>query len=104
MVRFDGALVEERLLETVADALSSRGPDGRNLWKQNNIGGCFTWMKTGPAKQASQQPVIWGNRYWLWGDIRLDGKAELLQQIEGNGNPGNPDRTSEELLLHAWER
>jgi asparagine synthase (glutamine-hydrolysing) len=102
--RLDGKPIEDRFLQTIADALRFRGPDGQSVWKQNNVGGCFAWMQTGPAKQATQQPVIWRNRYWLWGDLRVDGRKELLQQLSQNDTPVENDATSEELLLRAWEK
>jgi asparagine synthase (glutamine-hydrolysing) len=103
LLRLDGAPIEERLLESIADSISFRGPDGRSVWKQNNVGGCFTWMKTGPVPQSTQQPVIWRNRYFLWGDVRLDARQEVSQQL-GDKNPAEVQGlTSEELLLRAWE-
>jgi asparagine synthase (glutamine-hydrolysing) len=103
-VRFDGAPVEDALLENLADAISFRGPDGRSVWKQNNIGGAFTLIRTGPARQESQQPVVWLDRYYLWGDIRLDGWQELIAQLGEDAGSFSTDATSESLLLRAWER
>jgi asparagine synthase (glutamine-hydrolysing) len=104
IVRQDGKPVEERLLETIAEQLSLRGPEGTHVWKQANIGGCFSWMRTGPAPQASLQPVIWGDRYYLWGDLRLDGRKELGEHLAGFDSAHEANATSEELLLRAWAK
>src|ERR1700752_2824423 len=104
MVREDGNPVEKRFLEGIADQLNFRGPDGTSLWARSNVGGCFTLMRTGPANQAPQQPVVWEDRFCLWGDLRLDGRRELLGQIAGKEPAIDVDATSEELLLRAWAR
>ena len=103
MAREDGQPVEERFLERIAGELSFRGPDGTNVWTRANVGGCFAWMQTGPAPEASQQPVILEDRYWLWGDMRLDGRQELWKQLEENDRAA-AEATSEELLLRAWAK
>ena len=104
MVREDGKLVETRFLDKIAEKLIFRGPDGKNVWARDNVGGCFTWMRTGPAQQAVQQPVKWGDRFWLWGDLRLDGREELRKQLAENDCTVDKDATSEELLLRAWTK
>ena len=100
IVRQDGMPVEERFLQRIAEELSFRGPDGKSVWVRGNVGGCFAWMRTGPARQASQQPAIWGDRYWLWGDLRLDDRESLQKHLAGTDR--EVDATSEELLLRAW--
>lgn len=61
-------------------------------------------MVTGPAKQTERQPAVLGERYLLWGDVRLDGRAELLAELAIGNMPIDPQASSEELLLLAWER
>jgi asparagine synthase (glutamine-hydrolysing) len=102
-VRFDGMPVEDRLLENIAEAIAFRGPHGRSVWTQNNVGGAFTLIRTGPAKQESEQPVVWLDRYYLWGDIRLDGWLDLISHL-GEEVATLSGATSETLLLRAWER
>jgi asparagine synthase (glutamine-hydrolysing) len=104
IVRQDGKPIEERFLDAIAEQLSFRGPNGRNVWKQNHVGGCFTWMQTGPARQASQQPVNWRDRFWLWGDLRLDARNDLLQQLADDELATETNLTSETLLLRAWAK
>jgi asparagine synthase (glutamine-hydrolysing) len=104
IVRQAGKPVEERFLERVAEELSFRGPDGKSVWTQAGVGGCFVWMRTGPARQSSRQPVIWEERFCLWGDVRLDGRHELQKQLMQNQRAAEADATSEELLLRAWAK
>ena len=59
MVRQDGKAIDEGFLQRIAEELGFGGTDGKNVWSLANVGGCFAWMQTGPARQASQQPVGW---------------------------------------------
>jgi asparagine synthase (glutamine-hydrolysing) len=103
MLRLDGKPIEERFLEAIAEKMSFRGPHGRSVWKQDNLGGCFTLMRTGPAPQATQQPVNWRN-LWLWGDLRLDGRRDLQKQLALPDHIPAENATSEDLLLRAWAK
>ena len=104
ILRHDGRAVEERFLQAMADRMAFRGPDGGNLWKNNNIGSCFALMLTGPGKQAQQQPVMWRDRYLLWGDVRLDAREDLQRQLEAADLDKHTPVTHEELFLRAWEK
>ena len=104
MLRQDGKPVEERLLEGIAERMSFRGPDGKNVWARANVGGCFALMRTGPGSQAPQQPVIWEDRFYLWGDIRLDGRRELWRQLAGDDGAEGASANSEQLFLRAWAK
>jgi asparagine synthase (glutamine-hydrolysing) len=59
-------------------------------------------METEPVRQARQQPAVLDDRYWLLGDVRLDGRAQLHERLIKSGVHLAPEATDEELLLHAW--
>lgn len=104
VARLDGKAVERKLLENIAERLAFRGPDGTSVWHDERCGGCFTRMSTNSAPQSEQQPVVLDRRYFLWGDLRVDGQADLRAQL-GEPKPAAGTReTSEELMLHAWNR
>ncbi|MGB9510766.1 MAG: asparagine synthase-related protein, partial [Candidatus Acidiferrum sp.] len=104
MLRQDGKPVETGLLERIATEMSFRGPDANHVWVRGNVGGCFTLMRTGPAKQASRQPFLWAERFWLWGDLRLDGRKQLEEQLGDEHRSVNAETTSEEFLVRAWAK
>jgi asparagine synthase (glutamine-hydrolysing) len=101
MLRLDGQPVNDRFLHRLAVEMSFRGPDGTNVSREGHIGSCFAFMRTGPAPQASQQPVCCGDRLRLWGDIRLDARRELRNDL---AMEHCLDASSEELLLRAWTK
>jgi asparagine synthase (glutamine-hydrolysing) len=104
MLASKGERVDQRLLNHAYAALSFRGPDGNNIWSKEEFGTTFTLLRTGPGKQAVRQPVELDGRYWLLGDVRIDGQKELLAEIEEVGDEEQSPGTHEELLLRAWRQ
>src|ERR1700693_4383020 len=102
IIRHDGASTPASVLQKIAQQLSTRGPDGTKISKHNGVSTCFAPMQTDPIRQARHQPVTLDDRYWLLGDVRLDGRAELRERLTKSGEHVAPGATDEELLLHAW--
>jgi len=103
MIRTDGAQVDQQLLERIARALESRGPDGTNTWKNQNAGFVFTRRNNGTPHQSSIQPVGLEAHYWLVGEVRLDAREELVRQLREKGQFASAERSDEELLLQSWK-
>lgn len=104
ILREDGQPVSERFLQEIAEALRFRGPDGVSVWQEGGMGGCFAKMRTGPVAQAEQMPAGLGGPLRLWGDVRLDGRRELLEQLGQEGVKLREEAASEEYLLTAWRK
>lgn len=102
MVSAGGTPPDPQLLERLAAQLAFRGPDATQIWSQGDAGFCFTLLRTGPAPQASEQPCTLDGRVWLLGDVRLDGRDDLIRQLEQAGETLPPSVTDEELVLRAW--
>jgi asparagine synthetase B (glutamine-hydrolysing) len=102
IAQLDGKPVDPQLLERIAGRLVLRGLVGTSIWKKDNVGGSFTLMQTNSAPQSARQPAVLGDRYFLWGDLRLDGQTELRSQLGDHSPAENSGETSEELLLRAW--
>jgi asparagine synthase (glutamine-hydrolysing) len=60
-------------------------------------------MRTGPAPQAVEQPVESEGRFRLWGDLRLDAREALWQEISRHGAGLHPNASDEEYFLRAWQ-
>jgi len=99
-----GSAPDSGLLECMAARLTFRGPDATCIWSRAGAGFCFTLLRTGPAPQSSEQPCTLDGRVWLIGDVRLDGREDLLRQLEQNDKPITAEVTDEELILRAWRR
>jgi asparagine synthase (glutamine-hydrolysing) len=104
IVRADGGTSDAMLIERMAERLAFRGPDATQIWTRPGAGFCFTLLRTGPSPQAAIQPFSLNGRIWLLGDVRLDGRAELLLRLEQHGEKASADATNEELILRAWRQ
>lgn len=88
----------------MAERLAFRGPDATQIWTSPGAGFCFTLLRTGPSPQAESQPFSLDGRIWLLGEVRLDGREELLRNLEQLGEKISVDATNEELVLRAWRQ
>lgn len=95
MLRQDGESVDQELLEQIAEGLRFRGPDGVEIWREKEAGGCFALMRTGPTKQAEPQPLQIDTRFRCWADLRLDGREELRRELGEEGRRLDSESSSE---------
>jgi len=104
VARMDGKPADERVLEQIAKRLRLSGPHGTSIWWKDGIGSSFALLRTNSGRQSEQQPVVLAERFFLWGDVRLDARTELRVQL-GDASPGQDSpETGEQLLLRAWEK
>ena len=103
IVQADGGTPDAKLIERMADRLAFRGPDATQIWKRPGAGFCFTLLRTGPSPQSESQPLSLEGRIWLLGDVRLDGREELVRKIEQLDGKISVHVTNEELILRAWQ-
>jgi asparagine synthase (glutamine-hydrolysing) len=104
VVSADGGAPDAKLIERMAERLVFRGPDGTQFWRRAGAEFCFALLRTGPSPQADSQPISLDGRVWLLGDVRLDGREELLRKLEQRGENAASDATNEELILRAWRQ
>ena len=100
----DGGQPDAKLLERIAERLAFRGPDATQIWTRPGAGLCFTLLRTGPSPQAAVQPCSLDGRFWLLGDVRLDGREDLLDSLNAGSDKASLDCTNEELVLRAWKK
>ncbi len=81
-IQADGGTPDAKLIERIAECLAFRGPDATEIWTRPGAGFCFTLLRTGPSPQSDSQPLSLDGRIWLLGDVRLDGREELLRKLE----------------------
>jgi asparagine synthase (glutamine-hydrolysing) len=102
MVPTDGAGVEQRFLDQVAQRLRFRGPDGVQIWAKDGLGTCFAYLETGTRHQSRSQPVRLGERFALLGEVRLDARKELIGELREKQQPAAEETSDAELVLLAW--
>jgi asparagine synthase (glutamine-hydrolysing) len=103
IIQADGGTPDAKLIERMAERLAFRGPDATQIWMRPAAGFCFTLLRTGPSPQSDSQPLSLDGRIWLLGDVRLDGREELVPKLEQLDGKISADATNEELILRAWQ-
>jgi asparagine synthase (glutamine-hydrolysing) len=102
IVHGDNAPIERALLSSLADYLSFRGPDEREIWLDDSIGMGHALLRTTHQAKAERQPASLEGRYRIVADARLDAREELiaeLQRARRNITSTTPDC---DLILHAY--
>lgn len=96
----ESADADRATIARMAQAIAFRGPDAQQQWSQNGASFAFSLLTTGPAPQAASQPVTLDGNTWLLGDVRCDGRDDLIVKLEQHGVSVSRSASSEELVLH----
>jgi asparagine synthase (glutamine-hydrolysing) len=102
IVSGDGAPVDRELLGGMTDALTFRGPDGRSVWCEANVGFGHTRLSTTEEAVCEQQPCTLDGRAWIVADARIDARAELTRALADRGRPPLDGVDDARLILHAY--
>jgi asparagine synthase (glutamine-hydrolysing) len=98
----DNAPVDRELLESLTDSLSFRGPDARGIWSHGPIGMGHTLLRTTYESKSERQPANVEERYWIVADARLDGREELIAELQCSERNVCSDAPDCDLILHAY--
>jgi asparagine synthase (glutamine-hydrolysing) len=101
IVHLNGAPVDERLLRRMTASLTYRGPDARQTWAHGPAGFGHALLKTTDAPR-DQQPASLDGQVWITADARVDGRADLVEQLASRGRTGLEAATDCQLILHAY--
>src|SRR6476659_5073815 len=78
----DGAPVNRDLLQRMTDFVAFRGPDAQEIWTDGNVGFGHTMLRTTWEAETEKQPLTLDGKTWLVADARIDGRAELIAELE----------------------
>lgn len=100
----DGAPIERALLQSLVDFLAYRGPDACQSWIETSIGLGHTLLRT--TRESWGEPQLAGleDRYWITADARLDGRAELLAELDHSGSGIGRSVPDSELILRGYAK
>lgn len=87
----------------MAEAIAFRGPDAQRQVRLDGATFAFSLLKTGPAPQAHAQPISLDGETFLLGDVRLDGRRELVERLVQQGKRCTEQTSDEEIVLAAWK-
>jgi len=94
------AEIDRAAIGCMAQAIAFRGPDAQQQFTQDGASFAFSLLTTGPAPQVSAQPVSLDGETFLLGDVRLDGRDEVIRKLGQQGIAVQLSATEEELVLH----
>jgi asparagine synthase (glutamine-hydrolysing) len=98
----NGAPMDRALLRSLVDFLAYRGPDSRECWMDSAIGLGHAMLRTTRESQGERQPASLERQFWIVADARLDGRTELIGELQRSGRGVRPDAPDSELILHAY--
>lgn len=102
IVNLDGAPVDHALLERMISTMTSRAPDGHQLWCAGSVGLAHALLRMSPEPVDERQPCTLDGQVWITADARIDGRAELVATLRSAGEPVRDDVPDAELILHAY--
>lgn len=102
IVSLDGGPVDERLLRHMTDTLTYRGPDRQGVWVDGAAGFGHTLLRTTFESEGERQPASLDGRVWITADVRVDGRDNLIRELESAGRRNLRAASDPELILHAY--
>lgn len=107
ILQLDGAPVDRQLLQRLTDFQSFRGPDAKQIWLNGNVGLGHTLLKTTEESERETQPFTLGDGAWIVADARVDGRRELIAELQASGQQipsgATPGITDVELILRSYQ-
>jgi len=100
----DGVPIDRALLQSLVELLAYRGPDARESWMESSIGLGHTLLRTTLESFSERQPASLEGRYWITADARLDGRPELLAELDRSGSDIGQSIPDSELILRAYAK
>jgi asparagine synthase (glutamine-hydrolysing) len=100
----DSAEQDRAAIDRMARTIAFRGPDSLQQTHQARAFFAFSFLKTGPAPQSESQPITLDGNTWLIGDVRCDGRHELIAKLVGHGVDLPAAASAEQLLLHCFAK
>lgn len=98
----DGSPVDAELLEQMTVYLAFRGPDATGIRICGNIGMGHALLQTTFDQECEKQPCSIDEKVWITGDIRLDGRGELVRLLQAVGRKISIDDPDIMLVLHGY--
>jgi len=98
----DGAPVDRQLLQRLTAFMAFRGPDEQGVWSEGEAGLGHALLRTTFEAELEHQPFRLDHQVWIAGDIRLDGRTELIAALRAEAQPANSSAPDAELALQAY--
>ena len=87
IINLDGRQIDRQLLQRMTEFMDYRGPDVRQIWTDGPVGFGHTMLRTTFESEFEQQPCSLDGQVWITADARIDGRKELVSELERKGLP-----------------
>ena len=81
----NGAPADRPLLQSFADFLAFRGPDGQQTWADGPVGLGHTLLRTTYESMGERQPASLEGQLWITADARLDCRGGTRSRTQAGG-------------------
>ncbi len=98
----DGQPIDPALLQQMMELMAFRGPDGWDTWNDGYVGFGHALLRTTWESAKERQPHSLDGKVWITGDIRLDWREDLIDQLRASRRNLEKDVTDVDLVLHAY--
>ncbi|MFG6094550.1 asparagine synthase-related protein [Leptothoe sp. ISB3NOV94-8A] len=99
----EGHPLDCSLLQQMTDLMVFRGPDAQNIWSESYVGLGHALLRTTWESEQEWQPHSLNGTVWLTGDIRLDRRQGVIDQLRQAGCMVKPEAADVELVLQAYQ-
>jgi asparagine synthase (glutamine-hydrolysing) len=104
ILHVDGAPIDPAVLARITAYMSFRGPHGCHTWISGAAGFGHALLRTSPGNADVRQPCSAGGDLWVVADCRLDGRNELIAQLDLPHGSEAAERPDAELIAHAYSK
>jgi asparagine synthase (glutamine-hydrolysing) len=102
VVNLNGAPIDRAQLQGLTNSLRFRGPDAQDVWVSDQVGFGHAMLRTTEDATREHHPCSLDGRTWLTGDVRVDGRKDLVRELEAAGQTPPKLVSDAELVLHAY--
>ena len=103
VINRDGKPVKPEILHQIAEKLQYLGPDCQDTWISGNLGLIHTLFRTTNESVNEHQPCTHDGNVYISADARIDGRRELVKQLQAKGCPATNNVPDVNLILYAYQ-
>lgn len=98
----DSGPVDRLLLRRMTEFLAFRGPDAQEIWSAGPVGFGHAMLRTTNESVRERQPASLDGQVWITADARIDGRLDLVRELQLEGRDCSEATPDPELILHAY--
>ena len=101
IIHLDKKPVDARLSEKLARRTERHGGDAFSVHCDRDFGFGHCLLRTTQQSANETQPFSLDGNVWITGDVRIDAREELIDQLNSKGEKGHAAQLDIELIAHA---